>query len=449
MIDPSALHRRAAPIDRSSDRLIALAAIVIAIAYLLAAAITLLLPPADRVGAWLPLHLALAGAATTAIAGVMPFFVAAFAAAPPSDARLRSAAVGCVAVGALLLAIGMMLAVAGVAVAGGVGFLIGIVLTGAAAVRPLGHGLGPSRGIVTRGYVLALLEVTIGASLATLFLAGWPPVVEAWLRLKPAHAWLNLVGFVSLVVATTLLHFFPTVIGARIANHPSARLTVAGLAAGAAVVALGFALASDIVVRVGAIAVLVGAASLAVYALRTWRTRATWTTDPGWHRFAMGGLVSSIAWFEMGMAVADRAPARDRRGACGLGGRRRHGARRLRLDRPRHRRLGEPSRAGRGAGRPRRPRAPASDPGTSCQSAPRVDRPRRRVDLGRADPRRLAHRGRRGRRHGHRLRRLRGAARGGDRRRAPAPTAAGLTYAKSSVTTPPTRRWMVATSSAS
>ena len=35
---------------------------------------------------WLPLQLALAGAASTAIAGVMPFLSAAFAAAPPTDA---------------------------------------------------------------------------------------------------------------------------------------------------------------------------------------------------------------------------------------------------------------------------------------------------------------------------------------------------------------------------
>jgi hypothetical protein len=157
---------------------------------------------------------------------------------------------------------------------------------------------------VTRGYVLALVEVAVGASLATLFLAGWPPVVGAWIHLKPAHAWLNLVGFVSLVIATTLLHFFPTVIGARIAVHASARLTVVGLASGAALVALGFALSWDPVVRVGALAVLLGAWSLAVYAARVWRTRATWTTDPAWHRFAIGGLVSSIAWFEVGMATA-------------------------------------------------------------------------------------------------------------------------------------------------
>ena len=86
--------------------------------------------------------------------------------------------------------------------------------------------------------------------------------------------------------------------------RPSARLTVGGLASGAAIVALGFALEADVLVRVGAIAVLIGSAALAVYAGRTWRARAVWTTDPGWHRFATGGLVSSIAWFEIGIAVA-------------------------------------------------------------------------------------------------------------------------------------------------
>ena len=39
----------------------------------------------------------------------------------------------------------------------------------------------------------------------------------AWLSLHLALAWFNLVGFVSLVIATTLLHFFPTVVGARMA----------------------------------------------------------------------------------------------------------------------------------------------------------------------------------------------------------------------------------------
>ena len=61
---------RRRPIDRSNDRLVAMAAIALAIAYLCAALAVALLPAQDRAGLWLPLHLAVAGAASTAIAVV-------------------------------------------------------------------------------------------------------------------------------------------------------------------------------------------------------------------------------------------------------------------------------------------------------------------------------------------------------------------------------------------
>ncbi len=276
----------------------------IAIIYLITALLAALLPAEVRRAAWLPLHLALAGGATSAIAGVLPYFTSAFAAAPPADRWLRTAALAGVSIGALSVAAGVAGDQMALAVGGGVGFVGGIGLTGIAAIRPLSQGLGPSRGLVTQGYLVALAEVGLGASIATLYLAGWPPVVAAWAQLMPAHAWLNLIGFVSLVIATTLLHFFPTVIGARIARRPSTTITVVGLAAGAPIVALGFAIGSDTVARLGAIGVALGAAGLAAYAGQSWRTRASWTTDPGWHRYAMGGLVSAIAWFEVGIAIA-------------------------------------------------------------------------------------------------------------------------------------------------
>ena len=279
-------------------------AIATAVSFLGGAVLAMFLPVADRRGAWLPLHLALAGGATTAIAGVMPFFAAAFAAARPSDARLRLGAVAAVAFGALGVSVGVVGSQPGLAALGGSAFVAGIILTGLATIRPLTRALGPSRGLVSQGYLVALGEVAVGASLATLFVSGWAPVVGAWIQIKPAHAWLNLVGFVSLVVATTMLHFFPTVVGARIIVRPSARLTVIGLAAGAALVAGGFAIGSDLLARIGSMATIGGAIGLAVNAGRTWQTRARWTTDPGWHRFAIGALVAAIAWFIVGIGIA-------------------------------------------------------------------------------------------------------------------------------------------------
>ncbi len=291
-------------VDRRADRLVAMTSIAVAIGFLGAAAIALFLPAAQRLGVWLPLHLAMAGAASVAIAGVMPFFSAAFATAQPVDARLRWSSIAAVAGGVALVTIGFVAGLLTLAVLGGSTFLVGIGLTAVCTFAPLAGGLGPRGGVVALGYGAALVMVGLGALLATLFLAGWPPVTSAWTYLKPAHAWLNLVGFVSLVIATTLLHFFPTVIGARMKRSRAAHATIAGLALGAAAVAVGFGLRSDLLARLGAIATLAGAAALGIYAWDVWRTRARWTGDAGWHRFAMGGLISAIAWFEVGLVIA-------------------------------------------------------------------------------------------------------------------------------------------------
>jgi hypothetical protein len=301
-LDRRGLRRQA--VDRRADRLVAVVAIAIALLYLCAALLAALLPASLRVGTWLPLHLAGAGAAATAIAGMMPFFSAAYATTQPVDARVRWASVALVAVGALVIALGYAGAVLPLAALGGVAFLAGMLLTAWASLVPVRRPLARSGGIVTVGYVASLVLVIAGALLTTLFLAGVEPVLLAWGNLRPAHAWLNLVGFVSLVIATTLLHFFPTVIGARIQRTPSATLTVVGLALGTLLVALGFAADADWLVRLGGLAVLAGAAALAVYAAQVWRGKSAWTGDDGWHRFAMGGLVSAIAWFELGVLLA-------------------------------------------------------------------------------------------------------------------------------------------------
>ncbi len=301
--------RRVVRANRSADRLIALGAIAVAVASLIAALASTLLPPEVRRGAWLPLHLAMAGAATTAIAGVMPFFSAALAAAPPASATLRSVAVVAVVAGGWAAAIGVVGASSGLAVIGSMTYVAGVSLTGVAVIGPLRHGLGPSRGLVTVGYVGALCSVAIGASLAIVYLAGWPPLLEAWARARPAHAWLNVFGFVSLAIATTLLHFLPTVMGARIVRRRSAVVAVVGIAGGTALVAAGSLIspdapeAADAMARIGAVVALTGSLGLAVYAGRTWQARARWTSDAGWHRVAMGGLVSAIAWFLVGVAI--------------------------------------------------------------------------------------------------------------------------------------------------
>lgn len=278
--------------------------IIGALAFLLAALASSALPASVRHGMWLPIHLAFAGGATTAIAGVMPFFSAAFAAAPPMDMRLRLAAVAAVSAGALGVSIAVVLGYPIGAAGSGVLYVAGICLVAVATIRPFGRGLGPTRGLVTQGYVSALLAIVLGATLAVLNLAGVELVVELWPLVRVGHAWLNLFGFVSLVIATTMLHFFPTVVGARIAARPTARLVVLGLGVGPLLVASGVILRIDLVAWAGAVLVATGAVGLTAYCVLTWRTRARWTTDAGWHAFSMAGLASAVFWFDVSVAIA-------------------------------------------------------------------------------------------------------------------------------------------------
>ncbi|HEY3336202.1 MAG TPA: hypothetical protein VGK16_13300 [Candidatus Limnocylindrales bacterium] len=292
---------------RADDRRVAVASVVIAAAFLALAGLAAVARPllGPGVSPWLPLHLALAGGATSAIAGVMPFFVAALAAGHPAVVRIRAGAVALVAIGALLVAVrGILPSLGWLPAIGGLVYVAGIGVT-ALAVRGSGRaGLMVRRPVVTLGYTLALVNVAVGATLGTLAAAGWAPVLERWGALRPAHAWTNLVGFVSVVIVATLLHFLPTVLGTRIVPRRSAILAVLALAMGSPVVVAGLALGWGAVAGGGAALTVIGAGALMLEAARDARARGRWTTDPGWHLVAEVGLLAGVAWFVVGITFA-------------------------------------------------------------------------------------------------------------------------------------------------
>lgn len=281
------------------------------------------LPPEAQHGAWLPLHLALAGGATTAIAAALPFFTTSLLSEAPAPAPLRALAIGLVAAGAIAIVLGVAsgngssqggavqpgVTALGVAPAGGLLFIVGILLVGWTAFWPARGSIGRRHRLVLVSYAAAIADVAVGAMLATLYLGGYTSVVTAWARLMPAHAWLNLLGFVSLTVAATLIHLYPTVLGTRIPTltvWPGQIVLLAAscLIAGPILVAAGYALDSGIAVRAGAAAEMTGAAALAIYGLAVWRRRGRWRTDGEWHLAIAGHLSAAIAWFVAGVGLA-------------------------------------------------------------------------------------------------------------------------------------------------
>ena len=253
---------------------------------------------------WLPLHLALAGTAGTAIAAVLPFFTAALAGVAPARSGLRIAAIALIAGGSVAAGLGMSGGMAWLAASGGAAYVVGIAAVAAVAFLPLRVAPGFRFRLIHLAYAAALTQVGIGVALATAMLAGWPPVAGAWVALKPAHAWLNVFGFLTLVVAATLIHLAPTVAGARMRSRRSARVVLIGLAIGPPLVAIGFTWSWDTVARMGALVELAGGAALVVHGAAVQREHGQWSGDAGWHRFASLSLMAAPAWLLVALAIA-------------------------------------------------------------------------------------------------------------------------------------------------
>jgi len=235
---------------------------------------------------------------------VLPFFTASLLAGRPAPWQLRAAVLVLLGGGALAVTVGFAGGVQFLAAAGGVSFVTGIGLLALAAFLPLRGALGSRHLWVLVAYGAALTDVAIGASLGSLEVGGFGPVQTDWAWLKPMHAWLNLLGFVALIVAGTLLHLYPTVVGSRIAAGVRMRVMVLGLALGAPLVALAYLVRSDVVGRVGAAVELAGALGLVAYVAGAWRARGRWTGDLSWRAFAIGSLGAGVAWFAVAVAAA-------------------------------------------------------------------------------------------------------------------------------------------------
>jgi nitrite reductase (NO-forming) len=291
-------------VDRRPERSIAAGGIAAAGVLIVLGVLAALLPAEARRGIWLPVHLGIAGASSVAIAAVLPFFTATLGVARPVRPAVRTLGVTLPLVGILAVATGIAWGPLGLAEAGGIAYLAGMSVVAYAALAPLARSAAPRRIALGLAATAALVDVGFGAMLGTLYAAGAPWVLEDWGVLRPAHAWLNVIGFVGVTIVTTLVHLWPTVLGTRIVPGRAGAGMGVGWGLGPPIVALGLATGSDFIARTGAVVALSGAVSLAAFGIARWRARGRWTIDPGWHRAATGHLAAGVAWGAAGGTVA-------------------------------------------------------------------------------------------------------------------------------------------------
>lgn len=185
----------------------------IAVGFVVAGPATLAIP--HDTGNWLPLHLVLVGGLLSAISGATQLLAVTWSAAPAPHDRLAGTQRWLVAAGAVAVAVGREVDVAGLVVLGGVAVATAMVL--------LAWSLGQvrRRGAVDRfrpaidAYLAATAWAGLGVVLGVVVAVAEPG--PWWLRLRDVHPAVNLQGLVGTVVLGTLPFFVATQARTRMA----------------------------------------------------------------------------------------------------------------------------------------------------------------------------------------------------------------------------------------
>ena len=265
-------------------------------AWVVAAAASLLLPVRDRLEWWLPIHLALAGGAATAIAGAVPDFTAALTAG-----RRRTCAWAPIALfsaGAALIAVGLPTGHDALIAAGGAAFSAGALALAALVWVTWRRAINRRHAPVVALYGFAALCPVAGAAIGALLGTGAIHDAATYLALQRAHVALNLAGFLCLTIVATSVLLTPTVLRVR---APAWRVgaSLLACATGLVVAVAGLALGVRILGAIGAAAYTIGALLVLDGALRALRRRPT---RP--ERAAGAHLILSLAWLSIGGVLA-------------------------------------------------------------------------------------------------------------------------------------------------
>ena len=273
-------------------------------AWLTAAGLSLLLPASARLGWWLPLHLTLAGAISAAISGAMQNFALTLTSTPAPPIAVVVVQFALVNAGVALLAVGYPAELGAMVVLGGASFVGAMVLLGWVVWRAWRIALNKRHPLPLAMYGAAIAAVLAGGTLGAIVGSRTLHDPTVWLGLRQAHLTLNVLGWVSLTIAGTLITLLPTVLRVRMPSWHGTT-SAALLAGGSATIAIGLGVRLAPVAAVGGFAYALGALGVAWLAARAMSTPRTWPVAITAKHFVFG-----VAWFVVGSVALALAVAR-------------------------------------------------------------------------------------------------------------------------------------------
>jgi nitrite reductase (NO-forming) len=184
-----------------------------------------------------------------------------------------------------------------VLVAGGVSFLAAMLVLMWAVARAWSRALNRRHALPMAAYAAAIAAVLVGGTLGAAVGSGAVGDPSLWLGLRRAHMTLNVLGFVSLTIAGTLVTLLPTVLRVQMPGWHGAG-TIALLAGGVAAIAAGMASTSAPVAAAGGLLYAAGALGIAWMVARTLRVPRKWPVP-----VAAKHLLLAAAWFVVGTVL--------------------------------------------------------------------------------------------------------------------------------------------------
>ena len=278
--------------------------------WLILAVLSLVLPVRWRLGLWLPLHLALAGAVSTAISGAMQNFMLSLTASPDPPDRVVRTQFALVTIGVAAIAIGMPTTTPWLTGLGGGAFVVAMLLLGWMLLRARRRALNVRHSVPLFAYGAAIGFVLVGSTLGATMGSRVVPG-DLYPQVRHAHMTANVLGWASLTVIGTLITLLPTVLRVRM-PHRREHLVIGSLAGGVLLQVAGWLGDSIPVLAAGGVAFSVGAVGFIGSVAAVLRTERRWAMPAaalhmlaafGW--FVVGSLGLAFALFR-GAAGADR-----------------------------------------------------------------------------------------------------------------------------------------------
>ncbi|HTN55439.1 MAG TPA: copper oxidase, partial [Microbacterium sp.] len=252
---------------------------------------------------WLMLHLLLLGAVTHAILVWSQYFSFALLRSKATDADRRTQSIRLILsnAGAAVVIAGVLTHLWPVTLIGAASLIVAVIWHGVSLIHRARNSMPGRFGRTIRYYIASAALLAVGASLG-----AWLARGDGAPNLVLAHAFLNVLGWIGLTVAGTVVTLWPTILRTRADEHAAsgAARALPLLAAGVVVAATGAALSQLLIVAVGLAAYLAGLLLIGVSLFRAARQKAPRSFSALSVGMALVWWAGSVAMLAVGGVVA-------------------------------------------------------------------------------------------------------------------------------------------------